>query len=52
MNDALRDSLAAVAFRGPPEYDGGMRHIAYILVGLAIVAAIWFLFMHGTASGF
>jgi hypothetical protein len=29
-----------------------MKQLAYIVVGLAIVAAIWFLLMHGTASGF
>ena len=29
-----------------------MKHFAYILVGLAIVAGIWFLFLHNSASGF
>jgi hypothetical protein len=28
-----------------------MKKFAYIVVGLAIAAAIWFLLMHGTASG-
>ena len=29
-----------------------MRQLAYIVVGLIIVAVIWILLMHGTASGF
>jgi hypothetical protein len=29
-----------------------MKKLAYIVLGLAIVAAIWFLFMHGSASGY
>jgi uncharacterized membrane protein YuzA (DUF378 family) len=29
-----------------------MKKLAYIIVGLAIVVAIWFLFLHGSASGY
>jgi hypothetical protein len=32
-------------------YNHNMKQFAYIVVGLAIVAVVWFLLMHNSAGG-